>query len=154
MKIILGINKKSACPISGKFLEKVVWETIKESGLRFLNQKEINISLAFLAAREIKKINKSYRQKDSNTDILSFSNYRKKEDLKREKKKIVYLGELLADYEYIKKSAKVNRIGAKDELAYVISHGILHLLGMKHSQKMFALQDRIIVKVSEKNGQI
>jgi ssRNA-specific RNase YbeY (16S rRNA maturation enzyme) len=114
MKIILDINKRAANPISGEFLEKVVRRTIKESGLSFLNQKEIGISLAFLAGRVIKKINKRYRKKNSSTDILSFSNYRDRRALKREKKKIVHLGELLADYEYIKKSAKVNRAGLCD----------------------------------------
>ena len=150
MKIILDINKRAANPISGEFLEKVVRETIKVSGLGFLNKKEINVSLAFLDAREIKKINKIYRRKNSSTDILSFANYRDKKALSREKNKTIYLGELLADYEYIKKSAKLNEVGANVELVCVISHGILHLLGMKHSQKMFALQDKII-KV-KKNG--
>jgi probable rRNA maturation factor len=147
MKIILDINNKSAFPISGKLLKKIVSKTIEKSGSHFLGKKNINLSLAFLTAGEIKKINKCYRKKNSSTDVLSFANYRSKKALIKEKSKSIYLGELLFDYEYIKKSAKVNRVSTNIELTYVISHGILHLLGMKHSQKMFTLQDRIVIEL-------
>jgi probable rRNA maturation factor len=144
MKIILEINKKIFCPVSNIFLKKVAEKSIKKSGLDFLNQKNISLSLAFLSAEGIKKVNKKYRKIHSSTDILSFPSYRDTKAMMKEKSRSVYLGELLADYEYIKKSAKVNKVGVNIELAYVISHGIFHLLGMRHGEKMFALQDKVV----------
>ena len=32
------------------------------------------------------------------------------------------------------------------ELAYIFSHGILHLLGFEHGEKMFGLQEKIAQK--------
>ena len=148
MKITLDINKKTAVPVSKKILEKIAEKTIKGTGMRFLEKKSINLSLVFLSARKIKEINRKYRKIYSTTDVLSFSNFGDEKTLEREKSESIDLGELLIDYEYIKKSAKVNRVGINIELAYVFSHGILHLLGIKHGKKMFALQDKIVQELS------
>jgi probable rRNA maturation factor len=140
MKLILEINKKVACPFSDKFFSNIVQKTIELSGYRFLNQKNVNISLAIIGDAEMKKINLQFRKKDSSTDVLSFPNYKKKQ-LFETKEKELYLGEILVSFPYIKKSAKIRNIKVESELSYVVSHGVLHCLGFAHGKEMFRIQD-------------
>ena len=143
MKVTIDINNEAGAPISGIFIRGAVKKTIQKVGLVFPKNKKINISLAFLDAVKIKKINKAYRRKNVSTDILSFANYPSEKEILKDKKNCIFLGELLISYEYVRKSAKVNKVAARKELAYVVSHGVLHLLGMRHSRRMFVLQDEV-----------
>lgn len=146
MKINLEINKKVSNPLSKKFLEKIVIETIKCSGYSFLSSKKVAISLALVSEEEIKKINKKYRGKETVTDILSFADYKNKKDILRERSHDVFLGELLICCDYIKKSVEKDKAtGAlfKSEIVEIISHGVLHLLGFKHGKKMFSIQNEV-----------
>ena len=150
MKINLEINKKVPCSFSKKFLEKVIEDTIRRSGYSFLNSKKITISLALVSEEEIKKINGKYRGQDIITDVLSFANYESKKDILKEDGEFVFLGELIICCGYIKKFVQNGKVPFKKELAYVVSHGILHLLGFKHSKKMFSIQDKVSYVFSKK----
>lgn len=144
MKLSLEINKKIPCPISKSFIEKVIIETIKLSDLSFLNKKNILISIAVISEREIKAINKKYRKNNSSTDILSFSEYKSIGVVRKNKDNHVFLGELMICCEYIRKSAKINKNTLNTEMAYILSHGVLHLLGFGHSRRMFFIQDKVV----------
>lgn len=148
MKLTLEINKKIACLISDNFFSGVARKTIELSSYRFLGSKNIILSLAVIGNDEMKKINRQFRKKDCATDVLSFPNY-KKDQLSRLKEKTLFLGEILIDFPYIKKSAKMRDIEIKDELGYVVSHGILHCLGFSHGKKMFEIQN--LVSKNKKN---
>jgi len=146
VKIFLEINRKSPGLPSEIFLEKIIFSTIKYSSYSFLESKKIIISLASVPEEEIKKINKKYRGQNEITDILSVSNYEKKKDLLKENKAEIFLGELIICCDYIKKSAKINSVVSasfKSELAKIVSHGVLHLLGFHHGKKMFSIQDKV-----------
>jgi probable rRNA maturation factor len=144
--MLLEINRKKPGLPSRKFLEKVVFDTIKYSKYSFLKPKEMIISLASVSKEEIKKINKKYRGRDAATDILSMSDYESKGDLIKENETAFFLGELIICCDYIKKSAKINNtasVSFKSELAKIVSHGTLHLLGFHHGKKMFSIQDKV-----------
>ena len=75
------------------------------------------ISVAFVGDREIKKINKIYRGLDQTTDVLSFSG----EDGS--------LGEIVLNPRQIKRQARRFNNSAERELAFILIHGLLHLVG-------------------------
>jgi len=75
------------------------------------------LSVALVGDAEIKKLNRIYRGLNSPTDILSFAG------------EGGYLGELVIDYEQIKRQAKRFGNSAKQELIFIFVHGLLHLLG-------------------------
>ncbi len=133
MKLNLEINNQSKTPLSRKYFEKVIFETIKSSGVKIFGK--LDLSLAIVSEREIKKINRIYRKKNKSTDVLSFSDYKKG-------KKDVF-SEIVICHDYVKKSSKISGISLKKELAYVFSHGVLHCLGWKHSKAMYKLQDKV-----------
>jgi probable rRNA maturation factor len=142
MKLNLEINSQSKTGLSKKYFENIILETIELSRKKI--SKGLNISLAIVSEQEIRKINKTYRNKDKATDILSFSDYSSGEKSKSENKNIFF--ELILCYSYIEKYARAEKIPLKKEMAYVISHGVLHCLGFKHSRKMYEIQDKIADK--------
>ncbi|MDO9399753.1 MAG: rRNA maturation RNase YbeY [bacterium] len=83
------------------------------------NNKEI--SLAFVNDQISKKLNKTYRGIDKATDVLSFS----MTDVDNDN----FLGEIIINYEQIKRQAKQAGHNIQQELIFILVHGLLHLAG-------------------------
>jgi probable rRNA maturation factor len=108
--------------------EEVNLQKIKDLAQSFLDKHNLNkklVSLAFISKKEMSKINSTYRGQDKNTDVLSFT----------EDKGGTYLGEILINYEKIKKQAKDFKNSAEEELDFILVHGLLHLLGYKDEKE-------------------
>ncbi|MCX6779536.1 MAG: rRNA maturation RNase YbeY [Candidatus Magasanikbacteria bacterium] len=103
-----------------------------------------SLSLVVVGQAKIKKINFLYRQKNKPTDVLSFEGEGE------------LLGEIFLCWPIAKKQAKQYSLTLKEELARLIIHGILHLLGYDHekgeqeSKKMFDLQDKLLGRFTKK----
>ena len=89
---------------------------------------------------KIKKLNRIYRKKNSVTNVLSFPEYKSRDTLKKSEDRSIFLGELIICYDDVEKYCQKRKINVKEELAKVVSHGILHLLGFRHGKKMFGIQ--------------
>lgn len=146
MKISLECHSQKSCPLNIREMEALVRTVFKKAGFLFA-RKSISLSLALVSPAEIKKLNKRYRKKDSVTDILSFGEYPGPRELKKEKGKDIFLGELVICCSVVKKSAKLNEVSFRNEFGYIFSHGVLHLLGFEHGEKMFAIQDGAVRKM-------
>lgn len=149
MSLILEVNNKSKSPIGSKFLSGIVKDALEKSELCFLKSKNINVSLAIVDPKEIRKLNRIYRKKDSVTDVLSFSEYKSFDEIKKETNEEIFLGEIILCYNDIKKYSKKEKINFEEELAKVVSHGILHLLGFKHGKEMFGIQEKVAGNIAK-----
>lgn len=145
----LEINNLTGFDVSGDFLTKISLETLKKGAPKCLSEKKINISLALVSGKEISKLNSRYREKNQPTDVLSFSEYAKIQDLCNNVGKELFLGEIVLCPEYISKSSKEQKVSFEYEMAYIFSHGILHLLGFSHGKKMFSLQEDVAQKATQ-----
>lgn len=143
MKLDLEINNLSGDPIKKIFFEKVFKKTFDRKEFAYFKNKKLSISLALVSPEEIRRLNKIYRKKNSITDVLSFSEYKNSKEIEKALGKNIFLGEVILCYNYIKKCAKQKKLNSSQELAEVFSHGILHLLGFRHSQKMFKIQKEV-----------
>lgn len=143
MKLKVETNNLSQAPVQNAFLFKVIKETLAFNDFRYLNEKNIVVSVALISSQEIKRLNKTYRKKNSITDVLSFAEYKSEKELKQIGDKNIFLGEIILCYNDIEKYAQEKSKSVKQEVAKVISHGLLHLLGFQHSKKMFQLQDAV-----------
>jgi probable rRNA maturation factor len=86
----------------------------------FPNEKDVNI--VFVKQKQIKELNKEYRNKDEVTDVLSFNI-----------DSDTTLGEIYLCPEYV-----INNIGGKkfkEEILRLLIHGFLHLKGFEHKTK-------------------
>jgi len=118
------------------------------------------ISLILTNDAEIRKINAEYRQIDKATDVLSFpmidfSEIAQMDDWKLETNPEtgnLLLGDIIISLERAKEQALEYGHSYRRELAFLIIHGMLHLLGFDHEetseeQIMFLLQDEILGKL-------
>ncbi|MEA2006556.1 MAG: rRNA maturation RNase YbeY [Patescibacteria group bacterium] len=97
---------------------------------------DFELSVAVVDEKEIEKLNNQYRQKNQATDVLSFCYDNNGEKI---------VGELVLCLDVIEKNAKSDRMETVAELEKNVVHGILHIVGFEHGEKMFTLQDEIIL---------
>ena len=93
---------------------------------RFLNKK-ISLTLLLSNNKNIKKLNKNFRNKNKPTDILSFPSKKKIKISKQ-----TYIGDIIISYNFINKPKSQKTKVFKDKLIKIFIHGFLHLLGFDH----------------------
>ena len=91
------------------------------------SNKKVLFSLLLSNNKNIKKLNKNFRNKNKSTDILSFP-FNKK--IKLPKNKNMYLGDIIISYNYLNKSQNLELF--KQKTIKIFIHGFLHLLGFDH----------------------
>ena len=115
---------------------------------KFVNKK-IYLTLLLSNNKNIKKLNKKFRNKNKHTDILSFPFKPKKKKLKGD-----YLGDIIISYNYINKPKNLNTHDFKEKVTKIFIHGFLHLLGFDHIKKkdyskMFGEEEKIFKSVKK-----
>ena len=89
---------------------------------------KLKINLKFISTSEMIKLNKDFRNKNLDTNVLSFES---SEDTKKISGE---LGDIAMSIPYIKiESQNLNR-DLEDHMMHLLAHGILHLLGFDHNK--------------------
>jgi probable rRNA maturation factor len=109
------------------------------------------LSVVFTGDAEVKKLNRRYRGKDRTTDVLSFAMLEGKK-LPNTPRGPVVLGDVVINVPRTRIQAVENGRAFKLELAELLLHGILHLLGYDHGtrrqeKQMLALQKKLLKKL-------
>ena len=95
--------------------------------------------------RDIKNLNRKFRNKNKTTDVLSFPFYRKKELQKKlNNEQEVYLGDIIINIDKIKDKKKSKNF--KIEFDNLWIHGLVHLFGHDHKK----VKDYLVMKKIEK----
>ncbi len=95
--------------------------------------------------QNMRELNKKYRKKNKITDVLSFAG------------EADFLGDVVICAQQVQKQAKEHKLDASEELAYLVLHGLLHLLGYDHeasaaeAKKMFRLQDKLFADLQDRD---
>ena len=97
------------------------------------SKKRISFTILLSNNKNIKKLNKKFRNKNKSTDVLSFPFY-KKDELKKKikKEKEVYLGDIVINLKKIKN--KNNKFFFINNLNKLWIHGLVHLFGHRHKK--------------------
>lgn len=143
MKLEVELNDKIKSGMKKNFVFDAVEKAIKGSRSKFLEEKNISVSVAVVNAEEIRRLNRIYRKKDAVTDILSFSEHKSKAEFEAMGDRNIFLGELILCYNEIERYAREKNINLEKELTTVIAHGALHLLGFSHGRAMFGIQNKL-----------
>ena len=93
---------------------------------QFLNKK-VSLTLLLSNNRNIKKLNKIFRNKNKSTDILSFP-FSKKLKISKES----YVGDIIISYNFINKPKSQPLKMFREKLIKIFIHGFLHLLSFDH----------------------
>ena len=116
---------------------------------RFLNKK-VSLTLLLSNNKNVKKLNKYFRNKNKSTDILSFPINNKIKISKN-----TYLGDIIISYNYLDKPKSQDLKSFKEKVIKIFIHGFLHLLGFDHKKiyeykMMLKEEDRIYKSVISK----
>ena len=114
------------------------------------SNKKVSFSLLLSNNKNIKKLNKNFRNKNKSTDILSFPLSKKIKISKN-----TYLGDVVISYEYLDKPNPNNLKLFKERVIKLFIHGFLHLLGFDHRKdkdyyKMLREEDILYKRVKSK----
>ena len=131
----VDIVNKTRTRINTSLLKRV-----SEQFLKKYKKDKLDLSLVFVGDKRMQAINKIYRGYDKVTDILSFEGEEES------------FGELIIDYAQIKRQAKYFNNSVKEELVFILVHGLFHLLGHddkteKEEEKMIKLGEAFIKKL-------
>ena len=125
------------CNYSLKYIvRQAVLATLEYEGVDF----DTRVSVTFCDNKYIKEINKEYRNKDCATDVLSFPMYdfETEQDPILEPDGYVTIGDIVLSLERAKEQAAEIGNSFEREVAFLVIHSTLHLLGYDHerSRKM------------------
>lgn len=131
----IEINK-GKFKIDNNLIKDAIQETFQKLRelKRVTTKQDIEISVAVVSREKIQEINKQWRNKDEETDVLSFCYENTTKELE---------GEIILCLEVIEENAKKDGIKVEKELRKNVIHSILHIVGYEHGNEMFKLQAEI-----------
>ena len=142
-----------------EFVKKIGEKIISLTDLGKILKTHIEVSVSLVSDQQMKKINFEFSQKNTATNVLSFSAL--DENLIRKigiKKAIgasdhLFLGDIVIAYETLKKEAAEQRKKFADHLTHLLLHSVLHLIGQDHEEeKMAAEMENLEIKILKKLG--
>ena len=112
---MIEVNNLTTNKVDKEFLKGLAKKVLEDE-----NKKIMDLSIALVGQGRIRELNKKYRGKNKVTDVLSFQ-YDKS-------------GEVIICLREVKKNVKKFSSTYKKELARILIHGILHILGYDHEK--------------------
>lgn len=140
---MLSINNHTEEKINQELLEKVYLAAQSVVGLKG------GVELSIGSEQEIQGLNKKYAQNDYPTDVLSWAYTESSTIFEHE-----LIGEVFISFETAKKQALTKQHDLDYELAWLLAHGLLHIIGYDHQdeetrKEMDALTVQIVEAASE-----
>ena len=127
LKLILDVNADSRYPFDRKRVKAALMKTLIEQASF---EGKVNISLSVVGERKIRELEQKFFNRDEVTDVLSFP--QGEGEIMPEGKEGHTLGDIVICYPQAKRQAlQWNRL-IDEEIEFLASHGLLHLLGIHH----------------------
>ena len=112
---MIEVNNLTKTVISETHLKRVALYVLEREG-----KKDKGLSIALVSSKRSQELNKIYRGKDEEANVLSFA------------QEEFGLGELVISPVAVRKDAKKYDILFTSAMTWMVIHGILHLLGYTH----------------------
>ena len=123
-------------------------------------EEDYEVSISFVSDEEMRSLNNEYRGIDKETDVLSFPMVEfMDEELEEEDENAEYideeiaLGDIVISMKSVREQAEDYGHSINRELAFLLVHGMLHLLGYDHEdeaseKEMFEKQETILKEMN------
>ena len=143
-----------------KPVTEIVWKDIKQNDelesivekviqkcfeVENINPTSLYICVTLTNPKNIRELNKEYRNIDKETDVLSFPMFEKNEIEHFRKEDALFeeaLGDIIISIERVKEQAEDYGHSFERELAYMVVHGFYHLMGEDHIEEKDKVQMR------------
>ena len=125
------VDEKYFLDIAKKILKFYLSQVQEQSCLNGFDFDKISFDFLYCDSNKTHEINREYRHKDYPADIITFAIFADSEE------KFIFdgeinLGEVIIALDKVMEEAEKKGLTKEHELAFLISHGILHLLGFDH----------------------
>nr|WP_245596720.1 rRNA maturation RNase YbeY [Shimazuella kribbensis] len=110
----------------------------------------VSISITVVDNKRIQEINKEHRQKDVDTDVLSFPLFdHRSEWIQEDWEDSIQLGDIILSLPKANEQAIDYGHSLLREICFLVVHGFLHLLGYDHEteeeeKEMFSMQEEVL----------
>ena len=132
MKVAVLDNTRRMDKKSITVFRKIASETLRLLDIPSTSE----LCLTFVLDAEMRDLNKSYRNIDRTTDVLSFPQLDIDEGSAiKDEKDLVLLGDVVISTETALRHSEKYGVTLHQEIKKLIVHGILHLLGHNHKRK-------------------
>ncbi|GLI18508.1 endoribonuclease YbeY [Tepidanaerobacter syntrophicus] len=117
-----------------KELEDLIAKVINASLLAENVSGDVEVSIVLVDDEYIQNLNKNYRSIDAPTDVLSFAMRESvdESDISFECEEEELLGDVVISLERARSQAEEYGHSIEREIGFLVTHGILHLLGYDH----------------------
>jgi probable rRNA maturation factor len=120
--------------------------------LRAEKVKDALLSITFVGNRRIAALNRAHLGHAGPTDVISFG-------FRREAEGAPVIGDVYIGADVARAAARAHRIPVREELARLVVHGTLHVLGYDHPEgverlasAMWARQERLLARITRAGG--
>jgi probable rRNA maturation factor len=132
-EIEVFVEEKFRGVMNGGWVKKIVRHILEAEGVA----PPYEVSLVFTDSETVKQLNRDYRGVDEPTDVLAFHMLPRKgadASFALPPDGVTRLGEVIISYPQAVEQAKEQGHSPERELALLVIHGILHLLGYDHEE--------------------
>ena len=136
-KLSLNILTHDFREISSELVSKL--DLLTENILIDQNQDQLTVNLKLISSKEMIKLNRDFRSKALDTNVLSFPVGKNIQKISGE------LGDIAMSLPYMQSESKNLNRDLEDHMMHLLAHGILHLLGFDHTED----QDANIMEAQE-----
>ena len=124
--ISILIYVESRYKVNRKRIKSAVRSVLEENSV----SNPLEISIAIVGDRKMRKLNKQYRDKEGTTNILSFP--LSEGDPSHLPSDILRLGDIIISYPQVIREAAAQELLVDEHVEDLVRHGMLHLLGLHH----------------------
>ena len=120
--------------VAEDWIRQVVETTLVAAGI----SEPVDIGLVIAGDDTVQNLNRNYRGVDNTTDVLAFALSQPGSDegerFVMPPDKTLHLGEIFISYRQAERQAEEQHHPLERELALLVIHGVLHLLGYEHER--------------------
>jgi probable rRNA maturation factor len=134
VELNIRINRRINSSLNINWIRQIVEKALVVSGLK----SSVELSVVITSDQVIQKLNKKYRGLNETTDVLSFalteSSVTEVTRFLTPPDGITHLGEVAISYPQAIKQAEQVGHPVENEIALLLTHGVLHLVGYEHDE--------------------
>ena len=126
-------------------LKRVVEACLEEEGVN----NNVVLSVVVTDNEHIRELNRTHRDKDSATDVLSFPMYEPEEFASmKATDETIDIGDIVISRERVEEQGKEYGHGFRREFCYLTAHGMFHLMGYDHMND----EEKAIMRAKEESA--
>ncbi len=144
-EVLVTVDEAFEGLVDAKFLESVAAAVMKAEQLP-----PAEVGVLVTGDETVRRLNREYAGEDASTDVLAFSMQEGEEFVSPDN--VLRLGEVIISYPTALRQAKEAGRPVDEEIAHLLVHGALHLLGYDHAepadeQRMRAREQELLAAI-------